>query len=508
MRERVLLLGLDGGEPSRLEPALGRLPNLARFVREGAWGRLRSTVPPLSPPAWATLMTGVNPGKHGVFDFYHMARRAQGSYVRRLITSAHWRAPALWDRLTRRGRRAGFVNMPMCWPPPRLGGFFVCGLGAPPGGTRFTEPELLGASLGDAILEPGDGTTFGDPRAFLARCRASGASMLAVAEQLWRSADLDLFCAALTFPDRLQHLFWRELEAEEPAVTSAEREWLAAFDAFLGRVLAAAAADGTTVVCFSDHGFGPVDRYFHVNRWLLQRGWLHVGDATRLGTPDGLLTAIDWSRTRAFALGEYGEIRLNVRGREPLGIVEPGAEATALRDELVAALRALRDDEGRCVADDVRVREAVYHGALVDEGPDVVFGLRGYRDLCRIDGRGTDLREPAGPLFVPADRPEHYRGAHRRDGLFAAWGTAVQPGTSPTLDACDLTPTVLHLLGLPLDSSLDGRVAAEVLAEPLRSRPIVYEGGAGAAGGGPAGAYSPEEEAQITEQLRQLGYVE
>ena len=98
MNERVILIGLDGGEPTCIEPLLGELPHLRALHDAGAWGRLQSTVPPLSPPAWATLMTGTNPGKHGVFDFYHMPFRAQGSYVRRLITSAHWRAPAPSNR--------------------------------------------------------------------------------------------------------------------------------------------------------------------------------------------------------------------------------------------------------------------------------------------------------------------------------------------------------------------------------------------------------------------------
>src|SRR5262249_60803779 len=124
VEERVVLRGLDGGVPSLLRPLMADVcPNLARMAGEGAWGTLHSVVPPLSPPAWVTLMTGMNPGKHGVFDFFHMPFRARGSYVRRLITSANWRAPALWDRLAAHGCRAGFVNMPMCYPPPRAAEF-------------------------------------------------------------------------------------------------------------------------------------------------------------------------------------------------------------------------------------------------------------------------------------------------------------------------------------------------------------------------------------------------
>jgi predicted AlkP superfamily phosphohydrolase/phosphomutase len=505
VKERVVLVGLDGGEPSLLRPLMADVcPNLARLAAEGAWGAFRSVVPPLSPPAWATLMTGMNPGKHGVFDFFHMPFRDRGSYVRRLITSACWRASGLWDHTTSAGRSACFFNMPMCWPPPFLNGYFVCGLGAPGGSALFTYPAALGDRLPGVVLEPGDGTTMGDPAAFLARCELSGGSMLETAERLWREREFDLFCVALTLPDRFQHLFWRELAAGEPRVSAVYRRWFEAFDAFLGRLL----DSGSTVVLFSDHGFGPVEGYFHVNRWLHREGLLCVRDRGALGTPDGLLTAIDWDLTRAYALGEYGEIRLNRRGREPLGVVAPGAEAQALVGELTARLRVLADADGR-VVEEIRRGADVYEGPFADEAPDLVFRLRGHRILCRIDGRGRDLLEPDGPLFVPADRPEHYRGAHRLEGLLAAWGPLVRRPAEPlAAHAADLAPTVLHLLGLPLDRAMDGRVLHEMLAEPLASRAPAWEDGVAAATRTGAAAYAPAEEERVAERLRELGYLE
>jgi predicted AlkP superfamily phosphohydrolase/phosphomutase len=508
MNERVVMIGLDGAEPAVIDRLLPRCPNLARLAGEGAWGTLTSTLPPLSPPAWATLMTGVNPGKHGVYDFYQMTQRAQRSYVRRLITSAAWRAPGLWDFATQAGRRAGFVNMPMCWPPPAVDGFFVCGLGAPAGNDGWTHPRSLATSLADAILEPGDGTTMGDPAAFLDRCARSGASMLEVAERLWRSEPLDLFCAALTFPDRFQHLFWTRLVNGDAAVVGVWDAWFAAFDAFLGRVMDAAAQAGSTVILFSDHGFGPVERYFHVNRWLYQRGYLAIGDPTRLGTPDGLLTAIDWASTHAYGLGEYGEIRLNLRGREPLGCVAPGSQARALEIALMTELHRLRDRD-EPVVDEVREGAGVYHGPHADEGADLLVQMRDRRVLCLIDGRGNDLRDPNGPLFEDAAGPQHYRGAHRDTGLLAAWGAGIRPNAPrPAAMAQDVCPTVLHCLGLPLDRDLDGRILRELLSDELAARQPQYTGGVSAATADARAAYDAAEEAAIADQLRQLGYLE
>lgn len=507
MKERVILIGLDGADPAVVQELLPALPNVRRLIDEGAWGTVCSTQPPLSPPAWATLMTGMNPGKHGVYDFYHMPMRAQRSYVRRLITSANWHAPALWDRTSRHGLRAGFVNIPMCWPAPEVNGFFVSGLGTPPDAPVFTHPPELSASLADAMLEPGDGTAVPDRAEYLARCARSGRSMLEVAERLWRSQTLDLFCAALTFPDRFQHLFWNDLAAGEPEVTDVWRRWFADFDAFLGRVLDGAQSFGGTVVLFSDHGFGPVERYFHVNRWLLRRGYLEVGDPARLGAPDGLLTAIDWTHTVAYALSEYGDIRLNLRGREPLGSVLPGTNARALRVALITELLRLEDEDGERVVDEVLEGAHVYHGPYADEAPDVLVRLHDHGILCWIDGRGNDLRDPDGPLFEPATRPEHYRGAHRRIGVLGACGPAIRhSATALAGKAQDLCPTVLHLLGLPLDNEIDGRILREVLAGEAAARAAMYE--AVTPIRRPASGYAPADEAHIAEQLRQLGYLD
>src|SRR5262249_25646522 len=163
----------------------------------------------------------------------------------------------------------------------------------------------------------------------------------------------------------------------------------------------------------------------------------------------------------------------NLRGRDPLGTVEPGAEAERVLSEIGDALRALRDDDGAPVVADVTPAGAVYHGPHVGEAADLLFRMADERDLCWIDGRGRDLRDARGPLPEPAARPEHSRGAPRRDGLLAALGPGVRrTSTVVAADAEDLCPTVLHLLGLPLDPGIDGRVLGEMLAPAVAARPL------------------------------------
>jgi arylsulfatase A-like enzyme len=247
-------------------------------------------------------------------------------------------------------------------------------------------------------------------------------------------------------------------------VTGAYRRWFMAFDEFLGRVLDAAAGTDTTVLVFSDHGFGPVQQYFHVNRWLLRRGYLHLRDASALGRPDGLLTAIDWDRTRALLPQRVRRpapqparpraARDRRGGRGGRRAAQPRSPPTCTRS---TTGRPARSRPGSCAGD------ACYRGPLAYDRPDLLVRLRGFSTLCRIDGRGTDLLDPDGPLFVAADGPEHYRGSHRRPvcsrrGGRAAAGRAVQRARR------GICPTVLHLLDLPLDATIDGRILGELLA--------------------------------------------
>jgi predicted AlkP superfamily phosphohydrolase/phosphomutase len=231
-------------------------------------------------------------------------------------------------------------------------------------------------------------------------------------------------------------------------------------------------------------------------------------DRAALGGADGLITGVVWDRTRAIGLSEYGDVRLNLRGREPRGIVAPGEEADAVRAAIAAELARLDDGAPGAAVDGVLDGARLWDGPFAADGPDLVVRLRGHETLCRIDGRGTDLREPDGPLFVPADRPEHYRGAHRTDGLLALWGAGDRLGDPLAADAADLAPTVLHLLGLPLDRAMDGRVLRENLAGPAAARPAVYEEGVLPGTRATTGGYSAGEEAEVAEHLRQLGYVE
>src|SRR5215510_5464616 len=126
----LLVIGLDGATLDLVRPwvAAGRLPVLADLMARGAWGPLRSTIPAATFPAWTSLVTGVNPGRHGVLDF---TERVPGTHRVRFVNGSYRRAPALWTRLTRAGRRVAVVTVPATYPPEPVAGVMVSGFDSP-----------------------------------------------------------------------------------------------------------------------------------------------------------------------------------------------------------------------------------------------------------------------------------------------------------------------------------------------------------------------------------------
>ncbi len=248
---------------------------------------------------------------------------------------------------------------------------------------------------------------------------------------------------------------------------------------------------------------------------------LFVGMTTYGGNPTGFVTVSrlsltereDWSRTVAYVLDtgdatEGRRIRINVRGREPNGIVESGAEYERVRDWIASGVLQLRDDAGRPLIASVYRREDLYHGPYADEGPDIVVA---FADGVGGIGPSPDLAGYAleGPISVPVTKGNS--GNHRREGVFVAHGRAIRPGTMVEAEIVDVCPTVLHLLGVAAPADLDGRVLLEAIApgrsaaalsgssDAARPRVDVTEA---------PDPYTDSDRRRVEERLRKLGYME
>jgi predicted AlkP superfamily phosphohydrolase/phosphomutase len=539
MVNRVLLLGMDGMTYSVLDPAFeaGRMPNLAALLDRSASGVLTSTVPPYTPPGWTSIFTGVNPGKHGIFGF------TLGNLQRRegLVRLDRVAAPALWNAANAQGCRTGLFNIPMTYPPPPVDGFAVSGMLTPEGGGRtpenFTYPEGLAAILTDALGgyeidievdydQDWRSTAIIERLSRNLETKRKGLQMLLEGEP-----DLPLLFTVLEAPDRLMHVHYKYLDPRcehyhsPEAAPIRQRAWafFDEMDAMIGDLVGWAGDDGY-VVTMSDHGFGPKDKTLNVNLALRNWGLLAVGGAASVGgsatvrrvarrvskllpksvwrrAKGAAQATIDWSRTRAFSapVPQQG-IYVNLSGREPHGIVTP-SDYEAVRDEVVERLTSLVDpDDGLPVVDRVYRREEVIDGPRSSGAPDLFPVCRAY-SYELMDG-----------LYSPEILDDYRslpRGFHHMDGIFGIGGPGIEATSGLRADVYDIAPTALYLAGLKLPR-MDGRVLTEALpARLVAEQPVVVEdmdlplAGAGAE----ASPYSSEEEAQIEESLRNLGYL-
>jgi len=550
-RPRVLVVGLDGADFELLAPLLaeGRLPNLARLRSEGVSAGLQSVHPPVSASAWASFSTGVQPGKHGIVDFLTVLPGSRNPVP---INATWCRAPRLWHYAGQRGLRTICFNVPVTYPPQPLNGWLVGGPLTPHPRSNFTYPQELRdqivADLGPYQMEPSKRQLQrAGPQRALQLVNAHIRHRVGIWLYLMRRYPWDLSVGVLRTSDLMQHAFLLpEAVADDGSgrlvgpLGHALAEHYEFLDACVGE-LRAAVPQNTTTIVLSDHGAGLAERFFCLGEWLEQQGllrrsrlpvigadllmirWRTVGRFLRACRVNGLgkllpprvlearfptlqatrrdvfSRGIDWRRTLAAPdPGVRHAIRINLKGRDPNGIVEPGEQYEQLRTRIIAALRGVRHpDTGEPIIENAWRREELYQGPHVDLAPDII--IRTVRDDV------VPLREfNRGRLFA-----EHRVGqmaVHKRRGIFLAAGPELRQATQvPDLHITDMTPTILHLLGLPVPSYMDGQVAQSAFKpESLVLRPPELDYAA------PERAPITEAEVddRVTQRLRDLGYLE
>jgi predicted AlkP superfamily phosphohydrolase/phosphomutase len=247
--------------------------------------------------------------------------------------------------------------------------------------------------------------------------------------------------------DRVQHMFYRRLGTPDRHASVIE-EMYRRMDELVGKTLAFADNE-TALFVLSDHGFCAFRRGVNINSWLRDNGYLHLKDGAR--ESGSFFEGVDWSRTRAYALGLSG-FYLNIRGREALGIVEPGREAEQLKSEIINKLGALRDADGAVPIRTVYATSSLYRGPYLDAAPDFITG---YNEGYRASWEGAVGKVAAE---VIEDNPKAWSGDHCVDPVLV-------PGvlfSSRKLEAADpgiedLAPTVLHLFGLEPPAWMEGK---------------------------------------------------
>jgi predicted AlkP superfamily phosphohydrolase/phosphomutase len=565
-KKRVLIIGLDGATFDLIDPwvAAGFLPNLSRLLASGCRGLLASTLQPTTAPAWVTFMTGANQGKHGLFDF---VRRRPGSYNLEVTNATHIGAPTIFDIASQHGRYVVTLNIPYTYPPRPVNGVSIGGPFAPNVTRELVYPQSYFDVMQNVVpgysIMPDFDSRAADPMADYLQHLLEGIEMRErLSLHLMRNEPWDLFMVVFMATDEVHHTYWHCLEAPDTSPAAryrhAIRDVYQRIDQAIGDLLNETAKDAagkeTVVIILSDHGAGPFRWMINLNRWLADEDYLRFHDARkrpwqrlktriikslahayrshvsapkraairqRLGGrrfeqvkgefESALVTSvIAWEHTRAYSLGAGGNIYVNLKGREPDGIVAPGHEYEQICHEIVQGLAALADpDTGAPLARRVYRREELYNGRFLEQAPDLVIEWNDYSVWGRgsYDSQGTPLFEAQDRLDF-SDRP--LTGAHRPEGILILSGPGVKSGAQiEGARLVDLAPTVLSLLGLPASADMDGALLGEAFAgDALES----LESSAKAMGvddwsGRDDFAYTAEDEVKISQHLQDLGYL-
>lgn len=552
-RHQALIIGIDGGTLDLVEPwaAKGYLPNLAALMQQGSTGRLASTLQPVTAPAWCTFMTGVNQGKHGLYDF---VRRRQGSYDIEVTNASMIACPTLFDLLGSQGRRVAAVNVPFTYPPHPINGIMVSGAFAPVIDEKAVfpaewYPTLQALVPGYSAMVAYDSQAPAPLAAYVNRILQAIEQRETLALHLLEQEPWSLFMVVFMATDWVQHAYWHLHETADPRYGSVIRDVYCRVDAAIGRLMEAVDEE-TRIMVLSDHGAGPLQYMINLNRWLAEAGLLQYRDARRdpwgqlrgqgiqalasryrRHVPPGLRDAIrarlgaqrfddlkgqmesallssgiDWTRTRAYALGAGGNLYVNLAGREPQGIVQPGREYEQVREQLCADLLSLtRPDTGQPPVKQVHRREELYEGPFLEQAPDLVIEWADY--ACwgrgRYDSRGTAVFQKHR-TFDFSDLP--LTGSHRLEGMLIVRGPGVQAGAR-IADArlIDLAPTLISQLGLCPPAHMDGKVLWELLTPAEREQ--IQQGAAVVDVTDASFDYSSSEAEQISKHLRGLGYL-
>ena len=533
---RTVVIGLDGAAWHLLDPMIegGAMPRLAGLRARGASGTLQSTVPTYTPPAWTSSVTGVNPGRHGVYGFIEGNAQTERQ---ELMHSGKIKSPTLWEIANEQGARCGIYNLPLTYPPRPLDGWMVSGMMTPGYGEKLKgfaypaelEPAILGWAPGYVVDVSANYEQDWRNEDMARRALASIEQRETVLRNLLELHPPDVLFTVMEAPDRLQHVYYRYIDPRDELYDSAEGKRMRAevtrcfeaIDRIVGMLEDWAGPDGGVIVC-SDHGFTAWEVSVHLNALLQKWGLLKIKPAAR-AMQTGLarkmvpvakrflprkmareakgktFAAVDWANTKAFAspIPQQG-VFVNLEGREPFGSV-PVTHLGDIKADLVRRFEELKAPDGAPATDRVYRSEDVFHGQEADGAPDVLPVMRDHR--FELDDELFHTEPFSDVRHMP-------RGVHHPDGIVIVAGPGVRRAHEVEGHIMDVLPTLLYQAGLAIPDGLDGRVLSGAF-EPdhLEKQPIRETAPLSSEAKDEASPYSEEEEALIEESLRGLGYL-
>ncbi len=452
-----MIIGLDCAPPELVfDRWVGDLKNLGHLMKEGIYGELESTIPPITVPAWTSMMTGKSPGTLG---FYGFRNRADYSYDGMVFANSQYvKDETVWDILSRERKRSVVIGVPQTYPPKPLNGCLITSFLTPDTTCQYTYPPELRAEVqalvGEYMLDV-DNFRTDEKDHLLRQIHEMTERRFRVAQHLMTVQPWDFFIVVEIGLDRIHHGFWKFFDQGHRKYQPGSKyedvlkDYYVSLDRQVGKMLSLVGKD-TAVMVVSDHGAKGMEGGICINEWLMQRGYLALEERPKEMVPLSEVK-VDWDRTTAWGEGGYYcRLFLNVKGREPRGTIER-SRYDEVRDRLKSELEDLTDDDGKNIGTRVFKPEEIYP-VVNGIAPDLIvyFGDLRWRSVGSVGiGSIHTFENDTGPD----------EANHSQYGIFIMGGAGMKArGKVPGLHVMDVAPTVLNLLGLRVPEDMEGKV--------------------------------------------------
>jgi predicted AlkP superfamily phosphohydrolase/phosphomutase len=480
--KKVLIIGFDGATWDLIKPwtEQNELPHLKKLMENGCYGSMKSTIPHVTPPAWTSMTTGKNPGKHGIFDFTNI-KKIDDSLSFVLNSSKNKKSKEIWDYLK---EKSIVANVPLTYPPHKINGMMVTGMYTPSTKNDFTYPPELKNEILKLFpkykMELNWGEYKNNKQSFIKDLYEMTDLRIKL---FWHLFNFDWSFLFFVFigTDRLQHINWNETEL---------LVYYKYLDNFLGDVIKKIKNNNTNLFLVSDHGFAKLKKIIHINAILNENGYLKLKDEQKDRYLDkiGINKKLVWNILLKFKLMRfYNKIPVGILhfarktipgksnpiydfdlknskavmvGTGLIYIFENNKSVKEhIEDEIINKLENLTDfEDGEKVIETVFRKKELYSGDFCTEAADLVIlpkkGYYFYSDISK------DIIET--PQFHIAD--------HAINGIFLAYGPDIKKSFKINeIKIYDIAPTILHMFDLPLPNDMDGKVLKKIFSDDSES---------------------------------------
>ena len=457
MNNKLFVLGLDCATPQFLfKEYLPDLPNFQKIFKQGTYGNLRSTIPAITVPAWMSMMTSQTPGDLGVYGF--RGKKPGSAYKEMFLASSnHIKYKKIWDYLNAAGYKTGMLSVPLTYPPQPVDGFMVSCFMTPSLESDYTYPQELKQEIkeviGDYIFDYANRSTEPADK-ILKIIYEMTDKRFKLIKHFIKNKQWDFLMMVEMGVDRIHHYMWSYVDPSHPKFQGQNnkyqnsiKEYYKYIDQQLGDLLKLLPAD-CSIMIVSDHGAKAMQGMFLINEWLIKEGYL-----TLKKYPDKITKLekceINWSKTKAWAWGGfYSRIFLNVKGRDPQGIVENFEEE---RDKLKQKLMAVKDDHDRPLKNIVATAQELY-GQPQGDTPDL---LGFFGDLSWRPGGTVGHHK----IYIHENDTGPDDGVHDWQGIYAFYEPNKQGrGWLENLSILDIAPTILNYFNVQVPTNFKGKI--------------------------------------------------